>query len=79
MLTISMTRLLEQAIAKLRQLPPESQNEIAEVVEGLANDPRRDYTPEQTEKIERGLAQADAGDFVPEEQVAAFFAQYRNA
>ncbi|GJL82562.1 MAG: hypothetical protein DHS20C01_21960 [marine bacterium B5-7] len=72
-----MTQLLEQALSKVRSLPPERQDEIAEVVEQMATT-HSDYTAEQTDKIKRGLAQADAGDFVSDAQVETFFAQYRN-
>jgi len=71
-----MTTSLEQAIAKAKTLPAERQEEIAAAVEYMAAPPR-EFTPEQKEKIERGLAQADRGEFVPEEQVEAFFNRFR--
>lgn len=69
---------LDQVIEKVRQLPEQRQDEIATVVENMTA-PATQFTLEQQEKIERGLAQADAGEFVLSERVESFFAKHRNA
>ena len=69
---------LDHIIQKVRQLPQHRQDEIADVVESMAK-PVTEFTIEQREKIERGLSQADAGEFVPIKDVEAFFANFRDA
>jgi hypothetical protein len=71
-----MTQLLEQAIARIRTLPPKRQDEIAEAVLAAATESHV-YTPAQIAAMEEGYAQAERGEFVPESEVAAFFAKHR--
>ena len=67
-----MTKLLEEAIARVRELPPEDQDAIATALLSLAGEPtdvvRLD--DETRAAVEEGLAQAQRGEFVSDEDVA---------
>jgi hypothetical protein len=66
-----MTKLLEEAIAKLKALSDEQQDRVAELLLHLTEgDADFDLTQEQIEGIELALAQADAGEFATEEEIA---------
>ena len=66
-----MTKLLEEAIAKLKTLSDERQDRVAELLLHLAEgETEFDLTQEQIEGIELALAQAAAGEFATEEEVA---------
>jgi predicted transcriptional regulator len=67
-----MTKLLEQAIAKLRELSQEEQDSLAAMILSIAEaDASRFPIDLDTElAIREGLAQAERGEFVPEEVVA---------
>ncbi len=72
-----MTKLLEQAIAKIRELPEADQDFAAEVLFDLA---AKHAEPEKLDAetraaIAEGLAQAARGEFVSEEEMAEFFRQ----
>jgi predicted transcriptional regulator len=68
----AMTKLLERAMEKMRELPAKDQDALASALLSI--------TGEQTEvlrlddetraAIEEGLAQAERGEFVPDEVVA---------
>jgi len=62
-----MTKLLEQAIAKVRELTDEEQDELAltllAMMDHVIDEPTR-------AAIQEGLAEADRGEFVPDEVVA---------
>ncbi len=66
-----MTKLLEEAIAKLKTLSAGQQDRVAvlllQLTEGEAE---FRLTQEQIEGIELALAQADAGEFASGEEVA---------
>lgn len=70
-----MTDLLERAVAKLRSLPPARQNEIAELLFILANQQPEEYefSDEQLARIRTGLAEADAKQFLANEEVGLPF------
>jgi len=66
-----MTKLLEEAIAKLKTLSDEQQDRVAGLLLHLAEgEAEFDLTQEQIEGIELALAEADAGEFATEEEVA---------
>ncbi len=68
-----MTKLLEQAIAKVRELPESEQDEVAELLLDLAtNEPER-LDAQTRAAILEGLAQAERGEFVSDEKMAEFF------
>jgi predicted transcriptional regulator len=66
-----MTKLLEEAIAKLKTLDDEQQDRVAGLLLHLAEgEVEFELTQEQIEGIELAVAQADAGEFATEEEVA---------
>ncbi len=67
-----MTKLLELAIAEARKLPPQDQDEAAEVLL-WAIETRSGPLPldeETVAAIEEGLAQARRGEFATESEIA---------
>ena len=76
--TVSMTDLLEEAVATARGLSPEKQDELARVLLALAGDERPAYqlTPEEeAEETEADAAEA-SGDFATDAEVRAIWAKY---
>jgi hypothetical protein len=67
-----MTKLLEQAIAKVRELPAEEQDALAAIMLSLAGSDASGFPldPATEDAIREGLAQAERGEFVPDEVVA---------
>jgi hypothetical protein len=67
-----MTKLLEQAIAKVRTLPDEDQDALALALLSMTDsDAAAVPLGEETRAaIREGLAQAERGEFVPDEVVA---------
>lgn len=70
-----MTKLLEQAIEKIRELPDAAQDDAAELLLVLA---ARAAAPERLDPVTRtavreGLAQAHRGEFATDEEIAALF------
>ena len=74
-----MTKLLEQAIETLRKLPPQRQDELAEVITMAVGEELAEYTPAQLAAIDEGIRDADAGHFVSDIEVSALFGKYRSA
>jgi predicted transcriptional regulator len=74
-----MTKLLDEAVEKLRMLPEREQDAAAQAMLTFANrnGPRFQPTPEQVADIEEGLAQAERGEFASDEEVAAFWRKCR--
>ena len=74
-----MTKLLQQAIAKIRDMPEADQDLAAELLLNIA---AKKHEPiplddETRVAIRRGIEQADRGEFVSDEEMAAFFARHR--
>ena len=73
-----MTKLLEHAIAKVRQLPESDQDEAAELLLSIVS--RRSepvhLDDETRAAINEGLEQARRGEFVGDEDMAAFFKRH---
>jgi predicted transcriptional regulator len=70
-----MTKLLEDAIKKVRELPESDQDEAAEMLFSLAarsSEPIR-LDDETRAAIREGRAQARRGEFASQEEMAAFF------
>jgi hypothetical protein len=67
-----MTKLLEQAIAKVRQLPEDEQDTLAAAMLAMADADASGFPIDvPTEKaIREGIAQAEAGEFISDEVVA---------
>jgi predicted transcriptional regulator len=67
-----MTRLLEQAIAKVRELPDEDQDAVASLLLSIAGADASSVPLDARTRaaIREGLAQAERGEFVPDDVVA---------
>jgi predicted transcriptional regulator len=67
-----MTKLLERAIAKVRELPAEDQDTVAVAVLSMTGEdmPVVSLDDETRGAVLEGLAQAERGEFVPDEVVA---------
>jgi hypothetical protein len=74
-----MTELLEQAIAEIRELSAADQDRAAgSPLTFVAHlKPPEPLDPETRVAILEGLAQANRGEFVSDEEMAAFFARHR--
>jgi hypothetical protein len=74
-----MTKILERAIAKARELSEEDQDAIGAVLLSLTDElPGRvdDFDEETRAAIREGLAQARRGEFVPDEDIQALWRRY---
>jgi hypothetical protein len=73
-----MTKLLEKALEAVRQLPPGTQDEIAQAMLTLAGDegPPEDIDPAHLPAVLEGLAQAKRREFATDEQVEAAFRRF---
>ncbi len=66
-----MTKPLEQAIARVRELTDEEQDELARALLAMVGDASAFPLDDETRAaIREGLAQADRGEFVPDEVIA---------
>jgi hypothetical protein len=75
---IGMTKLLEKALEAVRQLPPDSQDEIARAMLTLAGD---EGEPEEIDRahlpaVLEGLAQAKRREFATDAEVEAAFRRF---
>ena len=70
-----MTKLLENGIDAVRDLPADQQNLAGELLLSLAEQSRRRprLTPEQADDVRLAIAEADRGDFASEDEMAAFW------
>jgi predicted transcriptional regulator len=68
-----MTRLLEKAIEKIKQLPEEDQDAIAVAVLAMADESLPAIDAETRAAIEEGVEQARRGEFVPDEEIEALW------
>jgi hypothetical protein len=68
----TMTKLLEQAIAKLRELPAEEQDSLAAALLSMTDADASGFPLDKRteDAIREGIAQAERGEFVPDEVVA---------
>jgi hypothetical protein len=73
-----MTKLLEKAIAKVREFPDEDQDAFAAALLSMAGEetPVVHLDEESRTAVHGGLAQAKRGEFVPDEEMDAFFKQH---
>jgi predicted transcriptional regulator len=69
---------MELAIAKLRALPRERQEELADYLIDLAEGEENPYqlTDEQLEEVRLALKEADEGKFATEEEMAALWKKF---
>ena len=72
-----MTKLLEKALETVRQLPPDSQDEIARAMLNLANGEQpEDIDPTHLPDVLEGLAQAKRREFASDAEVEAAFRRF---
>ena len=73
-----MTKLLDQAMDRAQDLPPEAQDEIARIVLAYAGDDQDviQLTTEEEASFAESLAQAARRQFATEEQVEAVWAKH---
>ena len=74
-----MTKLLEKALEVVRQLPPDSQDEIARAMLMLAGGDGTEpiaLSPEERAAIARSRAAAAKGEFATDEQVRAVWTKH---
>jgi hypothetical protein len=73
-----MTKLLEEAIETVRQLPEPLQDEAAEILISLASKCTEPVRLDDGTRIavREGKAQASRGEFVPDEEMAEFFKRH---
>jgi DNA-binding TFAR19-related protein (PDSD5 family) len=73
-----MTKLLEKALAAVRRLSPEMQDEIAQAMLTMARDERvpKEIDPAHLPAVLEGLAQAKRREFATDEEVEAAFRRF---
>ena len=72
-----MTKLLDDAIAKVRELPDEEQDAVATAILAMTDGgdiPPLDDAARQA--ILEGSAQAERGEFVPDEEIEALWKRH---
>jgi len=74
----SMTKMLEEAIKKVRELPEAEQDEAAEMLLSVAakNDEPVHLDGETRAAVREGREQARRGEFVSDTDMAAFFRRH---
>lgn len=72
-----MESTVEKAVAALRQLPAERQEELAAAVVAIATLPSRPYSSAEQAAIDEGLADAEAGRFVSDDDLRATWARFK--
>ena len=73
-----MTKLLERAFARLRQLPDEDQDAVAVALLGLADRdlPRLELDEETLTAVREGMAEAERGEFASDAEIEALWKRY---
>lgn len=74
-----MTKLLEEALKKVRQLPDPLQDEAAEILLSIASKCAEPVRLDDTTRsaVREGKVQAGPGELVPDEEMAEFFKRHR--
>jgi hypothetical protein len=68
-----MTNLVEQAVAAISKLPPETQDDLARLMLALAEDASVSLTPDEAAAIAEAEAEIARGERVPPETIQAFW------
>ena len=68
-----MTKLVQQAVAAISQLPPETQDDLARLMLALAEGAPTPLTPGETAAIAEAEAEIARGERVPPETIQAFW------
>jgi predicted transcriptional regulator len=73
-----MTKLLDKAIAKVRELPDEDQDALGAVMLSMIDEDVAVPLDDETRAaIREGLEQARRGEFVPDEEIEALWKRHR--
>ena len=74
-----MTRLLDQAVATVAQLPDEQQDALARVLLQLAGQEQPPYllTPEEEAGLDASIAAESRGEFATDDEIRAIRAKHR--
>ena len=74
-----MTKLLDEAIEKIREMPEADQELAAEVLLNIAAKKHEPIPLDEETRaaIRQGIEQANRGEFVSDEEMVAFFARHR--
>ncbi len=75
----NMTRDQAKMLAeRVASLPPEAQEELLHALQRIEAKHQGPYHVDEDEwaAIQEGIAQSDRGEYVPDEQMAAFFKQH---
>jgi hypothetical protein len=67
------TKLVEQAVAAISQLPPETQDDLARLLLALADDAPTPLTADEAEAIAEAEAEIGRGERGPSETIQAFW------
>jgi hypothetical protein len=67
------TKLVEQAVAAISQLPPETQDDLARLLLALADGAPTPLTANEAEAIAEAEAEIGRGERVPPETIQAFW------
>jgi hypothetical protein len=68
-----MTKLVEQAVAAISKLPPETQDDLARLMLALAGGAPTPLTPDEAAAIAEAEAEIARGERVPPETVQEFW------
>jgi hypothetical protein len=71
-----MTKLLEQAVERVRALPADQQDELARVLLHLTDAEPVPLSAEEREAIAASKAQARRGEFATDDEVRSVWASY---
>jgi hypothetical protein len=71
------TKLVQQAVAAISQLPPETQDDLARLMLALAEGAPAPLTPNETAAISEAEAEIIRGERVPPETIHAFWRAHR--
>jgi hypothetical protein len=74
-----MTKLLERAIAKMRELPEQDQDALGAMILALADEPLHsvaDLDDETRAAIREGLEQARRGEFATDDEIDAIWRRH---
>ena len=68
-----MTKLVQQAVAAISQLPPETQDDLARLMLALAEGAPTPLTPDEAAAIAEAEAEIARGERAPPETIQAFW------
>lgn len=71
-----MSALLEKAVAKIRELPEDRQNELAEIMLEMAQEPHTVLTDEQIAEVELAEQEVREGKIASQERMATLWRRF---